>query len=185
MKAIDILNYSTEENTTRYKHLTKCHELGQYILSDSKIDNSVKEKLLNTILLHDIGYSDVIKKTGIHSIDGYQYLEDNYKDICYHKAIIFHSDFINGCPDEYKNYVQEIYDSLTDLEFAALIILEYCDTHVDGYGNEVTIEDRMNDLYARYSNNPEALTTFNRFKENALHIERIINRILDILPTLK
>lgn len=185
MNALDVLKYTTNEDSTRYKHLTKCRELGEELLSDILIDEKIKEKILNTILLHDIGYSEKLKDTGIHAIDGYRYLDANYPDLCFHKAIYMHSDFVNVCPDNYKEESNLLYDSMTDLEFATLLIVDYCDSHIDGYGNEVTINGRWEDLENRYKTRPVVLAIAKTTKEYAFHVERIINRILDILPILK
>lgn len=184
MNAIDVLKYTTNEDSTRYKHLTKCRELGEELLSDIIIDKEIKEKILNTILLHDIGYSEKIKDTGVHSVDGYRYLDANYPDLCFHKAIYMHADFVNVCPENYKEESALIYDSMNDLEFAALLIVDYCDSHTDGYGNEVTIKGRWEDLQNRYKNKPEVLEITKKTEKYAYHVERVINRILDILPTL-
>ena len=69
MNALDVLKYTTNEDSTRYKHLTKCRELGEELLSDILIDEKIKEKILNTILLHDIGYSEnQLKAWGFSSL---------------------------------------------------------------------------------------------------------------------
>lgn len=185
MLAIDILKETTNEELSRYKHLMSCYNLAKELLDTIDMNNDIKEKILNTILLHDIGYSDVISCTGNHFVDGYTYLENKYPDICYHKAILLHSDFINTCNEKYTELVYNVYDSLSDLEFATLIILDYCDSHVDGMGNEVTIEGRWADLNKRHSGNESKMKVVNETKSYAYHVEKIVNHILNLLPNLK
>lgn len=184
MKAIDILKYTTKEELSRYKHLIACREFALELLDTLNIKTDVKEKILNTILLHDIGYSEVISDTGHYSLDGYRYLVNNHPNLCYHNAILLHSDFINTCAEEYKDFVTDIYNSLSDLEFAVLIFLDYCDSHVDGMGNEVTLEERWADLNNRYKHNPEKMKIVTDTFSYACHIERIVDRILDLMPKL-
>lgn len=185
MNANEVLIYTTEKNTSRYNHLIGCYNLALDLLKDITLPTTVKDKILNTVLLHDIGYSDKLKCTGLHSIDGYNFLNKNHPDLCFHKAIYLHSDFVNICPDRYKAQSDEIFNSLSDLEFATLLLLDYCDCHIDGQGNEVTISGRWMDLESRYQNNATVLHNSLSTKEYAYHVERIIDRILDILPTLK
>lgn len=184
MLAIDILKKTTSEEQTRYKHLTACYQFANELLDTIDLTDEIKTKILNTVLLHDIGYSEVISNIGNHFVDGYNYLNENYPDICYHKAILLHSDFVNTCNNEYKELVTSVYDSLTDLEFAVLILLDYCDTHIDGVGNEVTIEGRWADLENRHGNNIPKMNIINELKSYAYHIESIVDRILDSLPKL-
>lgn len=182
MKAIDILKYTTKEELSRYKHLTACREFASELLDTIDISLDIKEKILNTILLHDIGYSEVISNTGYHSLDGYHYLKNNYPNVCYYNAILLHSDFVNTCPAEYTDFVIDIYNSLSDLEFAILIFLDYCDSHIDGTGNEVTLEGRWIDLHNRYNDKPEKLQELKDILSYASHVEKIVDRMLDLMP---
>lgn len=184
MKAIDILKYTTKEELSRYKHLTSCREFALEFLDTLDISVDVKEKILNTILLHDIGYSEVISDTGYHSLDGYRYLKNNYPNLCYHNAILLHSDFVNTCAEEHEEFVTEIYNSLSDLEFAVLIFLDYCDSHIDGMGNEVTLAGRWADLRNRYKNQPEKMQNIIDTFSYACHVEKIVDKVLDLIPNL-
>lgn len=184
MNAIDILKFTTEEETTRYKHLTACYNQAKEMLSTINIDEIVKEKILNTVLLHDIGYSEKINTTNLHTLDGYNYLKNNYPEVCFHKVIALHGDFINICPKDYTDTVNDIYDSLSDLEFATLIILDYCDTHTDGYGNKVTLEERWSDLENRHKNENHLTKHYDDLKKYTYHVEKITPEILHRLPKL-
>lgn len=184
MKAIDILKITTNEETTRYKHLTSCYMLAKELLEDVPINFDIKEKILNTVLLHDIGYSDKLNVTNNHTIDGYDFLEVNYPDLCFHKTILLHGDFINYCPDIYKEKLELVYDSLTDLEFAVLIILDYCDHHVNGLGKRVSIDERWCDIRNRHTKDSKVLQLQEDLINYSYHIENIISRILNILPDI-
>ena len=184
MEAIDILKYTTKEELSRYKHLTACREFASELLDTLDISSNVKEKILNTILLHDIGYSEIISDTGYHFLDGYRYLINNHPNLCYHNAILLHSDFVNTCAEEYKDFVTKIYNSVSDLEFAVLIFLDYCDSHVDGMGNEVTLQGRWLDLKSRYEAEPEKLETLKDTFSYACYVETRVDRILDLIPNL-
>lgn len=184
MKPIDILRYTTDIESTRYKHLMACHKLATELLADVPVSCDIKEKIANTVLLHDIGYSHKLNITNCHSVDGYVYFEKNYPDVCFHKAILLHSDFINYCPEEHKEIVETVYDSLTDLEFAVLILLDYCDNHVDGLGNRVTVEGRWEEIRNRHGKDSVVVKREEELTAYGHHLNNIIDRILDILPDI-
>ena len=185
MNAFDILKETTDINHPRYLHLNGCYELAKELLEGLDISLPVKEKMLNTVLLHDIGYSSSVKVTGCHYVDGYNYLLDNHSDVCFEKVVCLHGDFVNITPIHHKDFVEGLYDSLSYLEFATLILVDYCDTHINGVGEEVTIEDRWNDLISRHNSNDErTMSDILNTKEYAYHTEKVINYILNILPKL-
>lgn len=184
MKPIDILRYTTDIESTRYKHLTACYSLATELLANVPVSLDVKEKIANTVLLHDIGYSHKLNVTNCHTIDGYDYLDENYPNLCFHKAILLHGDYINYCPEVHKQKLETVYDSLTDLEFAVLIILDYCDHHVDGLGNRVTIEERWADLKNRHGKDSKVLQLEEELVAYSYHIDNVIERILNILPDI-
>ena len=183
-QAFEILEFTTDKELSRYKHLTSCFSFASELLNDVTISDDIKNKILNTILLHDIGYSEKIKVTGEHSIDGYTYLNENYPDLCFSKAILLHSDKINQVSNNYLQLVEKAYDSLSEIEFITLILLDYCDTHVSAYGDECTIDERWSDLKDRYANDPKTLKSINETYEYAIHIESIVNYILDKLNSM-
>lgn len=183
-QAFEILEFTTDKELSRYKHLTSCFSFASELLNDVTISDDIKNKILNTILLHDIGYSEKIKVTGEHSIDGYTYLNENYPDLCFSKAILLHSDKINQVSNNYLQLVEKAYDSLSEIEFITLILLDYCDTHVSAYGDECTIDERWSDLKDRYINDPKTLKSINETYEYAIHIESIVNYILDKLNSM-
>lgn len=184
MNALEILNLTTEKESSRYKHLTACCNLANELLQDVPINLDIKEKILNTVLLHDIGYSHTLNVTGEHNIDGYNFLNKNHPDLCFHKIVLLHGDFINYCPTKYNEILESVYDSLTDLEFAVLIIVDYCDHHIDGLGNEVTIDGRWKDIKNRHSADSKVLKVQDDLIKYSYHIEKIIDRILNILPDI-
>lgn len=184
MKSIDVLRYTTDIESTRYKHLMACYNLVTELLADVPISSDVKERIANTVLLHDIGYSHKLNITNCHAIDGYVYLEKNYPDICFHKAILLHSDLINHCPEEHRQMIENAYESLTDLEFAMLIILDYCDNHVDGLGNRVTIDERWKEIKNRHSDDSIVIQLEDELSAYGYHLENIIERIFKILPDI-
>lgn len=185
MKAIDILNITTEMDVPRYKHLSACGDLAKEILEEVKIPSELKEKIIGTVLLHDIGYSNELKNTGQHSFDGYFYLSENFPGLVFEKSILFHGDFINVMSNSLYKEVEGIYDTLTDLEMIVLHIIDYCDTHIDGKGNEVTINGRWSDLEKRHKGiNPEKWEVALKTKEYAYFVENTINYVLDRLEKI-
>lgn len=182
---MELLISTTNVETTRYKHLTGCYELAKELLENVKMDNEVKEKILNSVLLHDIGYSNKLNKTDCHSLDSYNYLKDNYPDVSFYKSILLHGELINYCPEEFKEEIQEVYDSLTDLEFATLIIIDYCDNHVNGYGVRVTVDERWEDIKSRHDKDSPVVKYAEELTNYCYHIDNIIDEILRRLPNLK
>lgn len=183
-QAFEILEFTTDKELSRYKHLASCFSLASELLEGITVSDAIRNKILNTILLHDIGYSEKIKVTGEHAVDGYNYLNENYPDLCFTKAILLHSDKINQVSKNYLQLVTDTYDSLSEIEFITLILLDYCDTHISAYGDECTIDDRWCDLRNRYVDNETILKSINENYEYAIHIESIVNYILDRLDCM-
>lgn len=92
-------------------------------------------------LLHDIGYSDDIKKTGFHALDGYNYLKNI--DQCMAERIALHT----STPEEAELRGINLPKVKQD-KYARL--LSYADSRVMGNGKVVSFEERLNDIINRY-----------------------------------
>ena len=184
MEALNILLETTDVSSPRFKHLTMAYNIAKEITNDLNIPKELKEKIVNTVLLHDIGYSEKINSTKLHSLDGYNYLHSKYPDICFEKCILLHSDFPKYCPNDYSDFVSNIEDNLSELEQIVLIILDYCDIHSNGFGKKVSLEERWEDLTSRHANNPTRLKEVLSSKEYAIFIDKSIEYNLEKLESL-
>jgi hypothetical protein len=115
--------------SSRYRH---CYGVGKKMYWYSKIMLGWDEKKCREMFvlgnLHDIGY-EFNGDSFQHNIVLSEILKDKYP---YWKEILYHPAF------------QTEYDSME------MKLLYYADLTVDGYGNWVTMEERMNDLIKRH-----------------------------------
>ena len=98
--------------------------------------------------LHDFGYE--FQDLNKHAIFAGEIMENmGFK---HYKEIMFHGDI----DAEYKSL--------------ALDLLNWCDMHIDGKGNFVTFEERLNDIKTRHGENSLAykncLTMVDRLRNN-------------------
>lgn len=92
-------------------------------------------------LLHDIGYSDKLKETGFHPLDGYNYLKEIDENLA--ERMLLHT----STPEEaeMRGIVMPVVK-----EDAYSMLLSYADARVLATGKRVSSEERLLDIINRY-----------------------------------
>ena len=174
MQALSLLYEYSRDNVSRYNHLVSAHNIAKYILDDTIVRDDIKIKILNTVLLHDIGYSNKINETDNHNLDGYRFLKENAPDLCFNNVILLHGDMVNLAKDEYAEIYKEAYDNLTELEQIVMVIVDYCDNHSDGNGNWVNVGERFKEMKERYGDVFETV----KYPKDMMDFAYFINKAL-------
>lgn len=105
-----------------------------------------RKMLVAAAYLHDIGYAPQIQKTGFHPLDGAYYLlslkQDRLASLVAHHSEAQFEAAQRGLLPELKTIPRDhatIVDALT-----------YCDMHTSATGQEVSFEERIDDILQRY-----------------------------------
>ncbi|MBP3916202.1 hypothetical protein [Clostridium sp.] len=189
MKAIEILNSVVENDTKLYKHLWGAYTKAKNLLDGRHIDSDIKEKIINTVMLHDIGYSKKIAEVGDHNLDGYNFLLKKYPGVTFEKCVLLHGNYIGFLTEDdmHENNASKVLladetnKSLTQLEEEVLNFLDYCDITTDGNGECTTVNGRLVDIIKRYGTSEVKVKNFENHIDAAYRVcERIhytINKI--------
>lgn len=145
-----------DKSNLKYSHIMGTHRLMEHLATSLSLTGQLKQDCLDSALLHDIGYSEKVNKTGFHPYDGYVFCMENRLSPAVAKAVLLHS----GAMSEmlFKNLgLESVYlpaiQSLTEQELFVLELTTFCDIHVTLNGCFVSLEDRIKDMSARYEPN--------------------------------
>lgn len=131
--ALKTLDVYLGDDVNRFAHSCNCAQLLMDIANKNGIKISVR--LVNTVLLHDVGYSSQVTLNEDHNMNGYLMFKDSNK--VYARAIL--------------NHGKNIYDDKSSLiEQYATMVVDYCDSHVDYDGKKCTIDERIANIIKRY-----------------------------------
>lgn len=137
----------------RLKHSLGVKEKMKYMLNKLNIEEKRKKNLLISSELHDIGYSNKIKITGFHPLDGYTYLK-NQLSLEIILPILMHSSAIELVKYENNNimkiYTRKILNIKNYINKFDIDILSYCDATTNSKGENVSLEERYKDISNRY-----------------------------------
>jgi putative nucleotidyltransferase with HDIG domain len=127
--------------TDRYKHTIAV----SLVMKDKASELGLDPHIAQCIgLLHDIGYTNRIKTTGFHALDGYNHLltidKTTAERIALHTSTPEEAELRNIPIPKIK---QDIY----------AILLSYADARVMGNGKIVSFEERLEDIINRYGEN--------------------------------
>jgi hypothetical protein len=129
----------------RWLHVQGVAERARWV---SQILNETdRDYLLAAAWAHDLGYAPELKKTGFHPLDGANYICETYGDqrlaclVAHHSEARFEGD-LRGFASELSRFPRER-SALAD----ALI---YCDMTTNSRGDQVTLKERLADIFQRY-----------------------------------
>lgn len=112
-----------------------------------------RDLLVAAAYMHDVGYASELAVTGFHPLDGARWIRNQGKDERLARLVAHHS-----CA-RYEAEVRGLHDVLM-AEFepedsATYDALVYCDMTTGPTGDRVSFEERITDIYQRYSPNHE------------------------------
>lgn len=149
-KALEIL---LRNNTNRIKHSRAVAMVALEIASKMELSDELKEIILISALLHDIGYSEDFKFADFHPIDGYYYLmSNNWKEV--YRMVALHHTHSYELAKMSRKDVLSIYESKPlDPEFELIVnIISEADFTVNSEGEIVSSKERLEDIKFRYGN---------------------------------
>jgi hypothetical protein len=137
-------------------------------------DNNDQTYLIAAAYLHDIGYVPELRKTGFHPLDGAYYLLSHDQErlaslVAYHSEAQCEAN-LRGLAKELEKIPRE-YSALADA-------LTYCDMTTSPTGQEITFEERIDDILSRYD---ETHIVAKAIREAVPSLALAVERILAIL----
>lgn len=122
------------------------------------------EKVINTVLLHEIGNSNLIKFSNNFKENAFALLK-NSSDV-YARAILNHST--------------NTYDfESSELEQYVTMVIDYCETHTDEDGFECTLDEKIKKTIERYGSSSKEVEELLNLYDYYIGVE------LDIFDTIK
>jgi hypothetical protein len=99
--------------------------------------------------LHDIGYSPALVATGFHPLDGARYLRDKHHADANLCSLVAH----HTCATYEAEERGLLYELLTEFPAPATLTREliYCDMTTGPDGSRLTPDERLSDIFGRYS----------------------------------
>ena len=113
----------------------------------------VGEELIQTALLHDIGYADKARKTGFHPLDSgifaanHSYGEQVLKGVLFHTGAKGEAELVDK---EIGKFYEELSKELDQKDHLLIDLITYCDTQTSPYGIPTSIEGRVWEILKRY-----------------------------------
>ena len=177
----DLIAWSEQQAThllpvlgNRWLHILRVVEVAMhitYIFSEEE-----HPLLIAAAYLHDIGYASSLAKTGIHPIDGANYvaqfgLPRLASIIAHHTGFRFTASLIHA------------QDKLAAFPYEHSLVtcaLTYCDLHSGPTGQPFTLQERLDDIVARYGRSSPVTRSFiaalPTFKNDIAIVERRLKR---------
>ncbi len=117
------------------------------------VTGKAADLLVSAAWLHDIGYAPPLSTTGFHPLDGARYLRDvEHVDdrlcclVAHHTCAVFEATergLVRELIIEFPRQREELTDALT-----------YCDMTTGPDGQDLSVDDRLADIYSRYGPDP-------------------------------
>ena len=135
----------------------------------------VSEDVINAAWLHDIGYADLLRDTGMHAIDGALFLrrEGWPEVIC--SLVARHT---GAAIEAEERRLIEALDEFPDPPRELLDALTLCDLTVAPDGTASTIRERLDEILARY---PQGHPVHDAVRRSRPHLELACRRAIGAL----
>lgn len=161
---VTLNKFSLTEN--RKLHLKSSYD----IILELIPEEGTCSKLKNTVLYHDIGYSNeaAFENSDDHNLKGYLFWQG--KNVVHEKAILFHSRF------------SEVILTCEDIDVLATYIVDYCDIHSGPQGQRVSIDERIDEIGKRYGEDSLVYTVMNNRRD---YYKTLDVTILEIIKLYK
>jgi HD domain len=128
--------------------------------------------------LHDIGYSPDLVKTGFHPLDGARYLRDTHRanpGLC--NLVARHTYAIIEA--EERGLANELNHEFASVRVGLTQALVYCDMTTAPDGSNVSINDRLAEIYGRYGDSHVVSKAIRRAETGLRASVMIVERRLD------
>lgn len=107
-----------------------------------------RDLLVAAAYLHDIGYSPALAITGFHPLDGARWVRDYGPGGRLARLVAHHSCAV--CEARVRGFLDVLLAEFEPEDSVTYDALVFCDMTTGPAGETVSIDERINDIYARY-----------------------------------
>lgn len=137
-------------DSTRLAHMRQACRTAQRIVTQMGYEAALAEKIVTAALFHDVGYSEKLRNTGFHPLDGAAYLAHCNAPEEVIEAVLWHSSTpvdIESLPE-----IKKIYDRFPTPDFDGIIhdAVRYCDFRTSPLGEAYSFGQRILELENRF-----------------------------------
>ncbi|NDV25825.1 HAD-IIB family hydrolase [Desulfovibrio sp. JC010] len=137
-------------DSTRLAHMRQACKTARRLVEQMDYDAETAEKIVTAALFHDVGYSEKLKKTGFHPLDGAAYLAHCNAPEDVIRAVLWHSSTpveIESLPE-----IKKIYDNFPGPDYESPIhkAVAYCDFRTSPLGESYSFGQRIVELEGRF-----------------------------------
>ncbi|MGA8943453.1 MAG: HDIG domain-containing metalloprotein [Thermoactinomyces sp.] len=153
-----ILNDYIPSGTNRYKHILGVVRHMKHLLDRINIADKLKPLLIQAAYLHDIGYSNRLNATNFHPFDGAVFAQNHGFPKPVVAAVLFHSGACESAKKTGSDLVS-VYELntplLDDTDWLFIDLVTYCDLHTAPTGENITFDERIQEIIQRYGESHE------------------------------
>lgn len=166
-----------DKKSNRYLHILGVVDEMRILLKDIDANEKKKGELILAAFLHDIGYSEKLKTTGFHPMDGAMFCYRNKLPKRIVSSVMFHSGAYYDAKrmnHNVKSFYEAYENTLTKKEKLYIDLITFCDLHRSPKGEKVTFNERMNEIKARYG---EKHSVYTSMEDKRLYFEELIKKV--------
>lgn len=147
------------EGSTRLAHMRRVSEMSTRIARQLKLPAEQADKLITAALFHDVGYSEKLKRTGFHPLDGAVFLAHLGVDEEIVETVLWHSSTIHDIT--YLPEIKAVYDKLTPRPENSFMlkIVSFSDFRSSPVGEAFSFGQRISELMERYGTESSQVAT--------------------------
>ncbi|WP_432738245.1 HAD-IIB family hydrolase [Maridesulfovibrio sp. FT414] len=137
-------------DSTRLAHMRQARRTAERLVNQLGYDSVLAEKIVTAALFHDVGYSEELRSTGFHPLDGAVFLAHCNAPEEVIEAVLWHSSTpieIESMPE-----MKTLYDRFPEPELDGIIhdAVRYCDFRTSPVGEPFTFGQRIAELEHRF-----------------------------------
>ncbi len=138
------------EGSPRLAHMRRAAHMAERIARQCRLEAPEHEKLVTAALFHDVGYSEELKRTGFHPLDGAVFLAHYGADNEVIESVLWHSSTVHDIT--YKPEIEAIYRKLTPRPENSFLLraVSLCDFRASPRGEAFSFRQRIHELEQRF-----------------------------------